>query len=212
MTATMSQPSAGVSFAKTKAQAQSQPSEVAQALGRVLRLCEARSRAWCSRQPTGHLTAALEVAWADLRAARAMLSADKPPADHRRVERRITITDRRYHGRDCALDRFLLDRCVSDSGGRVSLCTFASELHAYTADDPAERADLPTSRQLAGLLRDRGIACQRIGGSVYLVGVRLSQDETCETPRGNSDCQSDGEARSSERHETAGRTGEGGMK
>jgi hypothetical protein len=91
-----------------------------------------------------------------------------------------------HRGGDHALGRFVHDRVLDDPGGRVSLASFAEALHAYV-DEPAELADLPTSRQLAGLLRDRGIACQRVGGSVWLVGVRLSQDENAYMPRATSD-------------------------
>ncbi|WP_249021053.1 hypothetical protein [Conexibacter sp. S30A1] len=116
-----------------------------------------------------------------------MLSPDKPPAEHRRPERRITITDRRYHGRDCALSRFLLDRIACAPGSRVALSTFASELHAYVTDD-AERLDLPTARQLARQLRARGLSVRQAGPRVWVEGVRIAaRDETCHSPEPTSD-------------------------
>ena len=208
MTATMRQPNVGVSLAKTKAQPETQPSEVAQALGLVQRLAEARSRAWCRREPTRDLTARLEIAWSDLRQARAMLTPHEPPAEHRRVERRITITDRRYHGRDCALDRFLIDRCVSDPGARVALASFAGELAAYVAD-AEERADLPSARQLARMLRARRLSVTQAGPSAWVCGVRLvDRDESGYMPEDNSNSQVDGYGSSREHHTTAGATGE----
>lgn len=176
MSATASQSHAGVSLAMSKARPEGQSSDVARALGRCQALAEARTRAWLARRPTRELTAALETAWADFRQARALLTPDKPPVEHRSVERVVVVKDRRYQGADHVLDRFLLDRCVSDHGARVALSDFAAGLRDYVTDDE-ERDDLPGTRQLAHQLRARGIAVERVGGVIWLTGVRLDQDE-----------------------------------
>ena len=208
MSATMTEPYARVSFAKTKAQANGQTPEVARALGRVQRLAEARSAAWLRRQPTGDLTARLEAAWADLRAARALLSADEPPKRHGAIR----VSRGAHRGGDHPVDRFMQDRIACAPGLRVALSDLADELAEYV-DDDQERDDLPSARQLARQLRARGLTVRQAGPRVWVEGVRLAgRDETAYMPDGNSNCQSDGEARSSERHETAGRTGEGGKK
>lgn len=207
----MTEPAASVSFAISKAHSEGQSSDVARALGRCQRLAEARTRAWLARRPTRELTAALETAWADFRQARALLSADRPPADHHRVERVITVRDRRYHGRDHVLDRFLIDRCAADRGARVALSAFALELAEY-ATDAEERRDLPTSRQLARQLRTRGLTVTQAGPRVWVHGVRLlDRDENRQTPHSNSKCQSDGYGSSREHQAKAGETGKGGQ-
>ena len=187
MSTTSTQPYAHVRFTHSNAQVQLDHLEVARALAWVHRLAAARSRAWVTRQPTRELTARLETAWQDLRAARAMLTPDKPPADHRSARVAVTVADRRYAGDEDSVARFVRDRCVIDPAARVALSTFAAGLRDYVGD-PAEAADLPSTRQLARQLRARGLSVQQAGPVVWVSGVRLlARDETAHMPEPGSD-------------------------
>jgi hypothetical protein len=181
MTAIMREPYAGVSFAESKARPERQCS-LAEAHALAERLATARQRLWFARQPAAHLEAQLAAAWEAVRLAQALLSADKPPAEHRRVERVVLVGDRRYLGAEDSLGRFMQDRAQEDATARVVLASFADELREYVSD-PAERADLPCSRELARMLRDRGITVARVGGVIYAQGVRLlDQDKIGYSP------------------------------
>lgn len=186
MTATTTQPNLRMSFqlsARSDRQAELELCEAARALALAERLALARQERSRRRQPVGDLTAQLAAAWALVRLARALTTPDKPPTS----AGAIRVSRGAHRGGDHPVDRFLLDRCVSDPGGRVSLADLARALRAYTTDG-AERDDLPTPRQLARQLRARGLSVQQAGPRVWVCGVRLgARDENGYMPEPTSD-------------------------
>lgn len=139
------------------------PDDSDAARNRALRLAAQRSHAWRTNDllAVRALTAELEQAWDEYRRARAGAT---PPAH-------VAPAD------DYVLDRFLLDQCV-EHDGHIALAELARALHDYTSD-AEERDDLPSNRRLARQLRARGIEVVRRGGTVWILGLRLvEQDET----------------------------------
>lgn len=185
MSTTSTQPSAYVRFTSTQAPSALELSEVARALGVVQRLAAARSRAWCSGQPTRDLTARLEVAWEQVRVARAVISPHRPPGGAPSTS--WPIAHPRHRVDDDPLDGFLREGVRHDARSRVALPDLARALRAYV-DDPAERADLPDRWALARRLRERGLTVERRGGVIYAAGIRLrDQDRNGYSPRATSD-------------------------
>lgn len=161
------------------------------ARGRVLRLADRRSQAWRTGDAYGvrNLTGELEAAWNDLRSLRATTTPYRPPAAYRRTGM-FTVDDLRYRNAEYVLDRFLLDCCTDDDNGVIELADFARRLGEYVTDIE-ERRDLPSNRELARQLRERGISTLRRGGVVWVTGLRLiepdeQQDETRYSPLGHS--------------------------
>jgi len=178
---------AGVKFTHSaKARRQAEPEALAAARGVVLRLAARRSLAWQRRRPSEAraLTLVLDGAWNELRCAQALVSPYQPP---RRKVADYTLRDLRYRNGEYALDRFLLDRVSDAAGAVVELSRFASELAAYV-HDPDERRDLPSTRELARQLRDRGISTLRRGGQIWVEGVVIvaEQDESAHSPSADS--------------------------
>lgn len=141
------------------------------ARNRALRLAAQRSHAWRTNDllAVRALTAELEQAWDEYRRARAGAT----PAAH------VAAAG------DYVLDRFLLDRCV-EHDGHVALAELAGALRAYTSD-AEEQSDLPSNRRLARQLRARGIEVVRRGGTIWILGLTLvEQDETSDLARASS--------------------------
>lgn len=158
------------------------------ARARVLRLAAERSHAWRMGDvgAVQQITEQLEYAWADVRLEQAQRTPYRPRA---RTRAQHNPADIRFRLGEYCLDRFLLDACCDR--GAVTLGEFAAALHAWTVD-PEERADLPTNRQLAVQLRERGVELVRRGGVVWLVGLsvavpdRSQQDEIAHMPEARS--------------------------
>ncbi len=185
MSTTSTQPNAYVRFTRSNAQLDVELSEVARALGVVQRLAAARSRAWCSGQPTGDLTARLEVAWEQVRVARAVISPHRPPG--RTPTTWWPIAHPRHRVDDDPVDGFLRDRVRHDARSRVALPDLARRMREYVAD-PDEARDLPEKWALARCLRERGITTTRRGGVVYAEGIGLlDQDRLAYSPITDSD-------------------------